>query len=116
VIRPAARIGRSSGATASSIAERRRDAASAARKRSAANRSWLSAVVVKRMRPISREPVPAWKARRTPAASENGGYPPKLSGSGMSLVARNAPEGSVVRTHEAAARWSPGDTSMEAFG
>ena len=68
------------------------------------------------MRPISREPVPAWKARRTPAASENGGYPPKLSGSGMSLVARNAPEGSVVRTHEAAARWSPGDTSMEAFG
>jgi hypothetical protein len=34
----------------------------------------------------------------------------------MSLVARNAPEGSVARTHEAAARWSPGDTSMEAFG
>jgi hypothetical protein len=60
-----------------------------------------------------------WKARRTTAASENKGYPPKLWGSGMSLVARNAPDGSVARnapdgsvarTHEVAARWSPGDT------
>jgi hypothetical protein len=32
----------------------------------------------------------------------------------MSLVARKAPEESVARTQGAAARWSPGDMSMEA--
>ena len=46
----------------------------------------------------------------------NGSYPPKLSGSGISLVALKAPEASVACVQGAAARWSPGDVSMEASG
>ncbi len=46
----------------------------------------------------------------------NGSYPPKLSGSGISLVALKAPQASVACVQGAAARWSPGDVSMEASG
>ena len=46
----------------------------------------------------------------------NGSYPPKLSGSGMSLVALKAPEASVACVQGAAARCTLGDVSMEASG
>ena len=69
---------------------------------------------------IGPEPVPGARQRgrcgmqRRPP--DGGRYPPKLSGSGMSLVDRKAPDASVACVQAAAARWSPGDVSMEASG
>ena len=66
VIRPVARMARSGGATASSISSNvPAMRASAARKRSAAERSWMSVVVVGRMRLASGNPfVPVAEAVR----------------------------------------------------